>query len=54
MLINTTDRPVELSYVDLLTGLHNDVENDIIPESEKADILNLIYQLEEKLWKYSY
>ena len=44
----------ELSYIDLLVKLNNDVENDIIPEKEKKEILNLISQLELKLWKYSY
>ena len=44
----------ELSYIDLLVKLNNDVESDIIPEKEKKEILNLISQLELKLWKYSY
>ena len=44
----------EMSYVDLLSKLHQDVESDIIPDKEKEEILSLIYKLEEELWKYSY
>lgn len=45
---------MEMSYVDLLLKLRKDVESDPIPGKEKADILNLISELEFKLWKYSY
>lgn len=44
----------EYSYVDILTRLKGEVTDDIIPESEKAEIKQLIEQLESKLWKYSY
>ena len=43
----------EMSYVDILTKLHDDIEADIIPKSEKEEIMQLIYMLQEKLWKYS-
>ena len=44
---------MEMSYIDLLQKLRADVESDIIPQTEKANILILIYQLESLLWKYS-
>ena len=44
----------EMTYVDLLSKLHNDVESDVcMPKQEKEAILKLIFQLEEKLWNYS-
>jgi hypothetical protein len=46
--------PTEMSYVDLLNKLHEDVNSDVIPSKEKAEIFLLIAQLKEKLWKYSY
>lgn len=45
---------MEMSYIDLLQKLKKDVESDHIPSKEKANILNLISELEFKLWKYSY
>lgn len=45
---------MEMSYIDLLQKLKKDVGSDHIPSKEKADILNLISELEFKLWKYSY
>ena len=45
--------PIETSYLDLLQKLKANVEHDLIPYHEKESILNLIYQLEDKLWKYS-
>ena len=43
----------ELSYVDLLTKLKQDVESDVIPSEEKQTIMELIEDLFDKLWKYS-
>ena len=44
----------EMTYVDLLSKLHNDVKSDVcMLKQEKEAILKLIFQLEEKLWKYS-
>lgn len=44
---------MELTYVDLLTKLKEDVKYDNIPEEEKSEILKVIYSLEIMLWKYS-
>lgn len=44
---------MEMSYLDLLNKLRTDVESDVIPQTEKANILILIYHLESLLWKYS-
>ena len=44
----------ELTYVDLLSKLYEDVESDVcIPERKKKEILEMIAQLEAKLFKYS-
>ena len=43
----------ELSYVDILIKLRNDVNSDIMSEKDKSEIISLISQLENKLWKYS-
>ena len=43
----------EMSYVDILIKLHDNIEADIIPQYEKEEIMQLIYTLQEKLWKYS-
>lgn len=45
---------MEMSYIDLLAKLQSNVESDIIPNKEKKHILELIYQLQCKLVKYSY
>lgn len=45
--------PSELTYLDLLTKLKEDVKSDIISAEEKAEILRVIYSLESMLWKYS-
>lgn len=44
---------VEKTYIDMMTELHDAVESDIIPEDDKEEILDLIYELEELLEKYS-
>lgn len=44
---------MELSYLDLLTKLKEDVKSDNIPVEEKAEILKTIYSLQIMLWKYS-
>lgn len=44
---------MEMSYTDLLLKLQTDVESDTIPQKEKAAILDLIYRLEDMLWRYS-
>lgn len=45
---------MEFSYMDLLIMLRTSVEDDSIPEDEKAKILNNIDELEVELFKYSY
>ena len=45
---------MELSYIDLLNKLINDVQSDIIPEDNKKEILETIYALQDLLWQYSY
>lgn len=42
------------SYVDLLYKLKSDVQFDLIPPVEKANIIKIIEELERILWKYSY
>ena len=44
---------MELSYLDLLIKLKEDVQSDIMPEEEKSEILKAIHSLEMMLWKYS-
>lgn len=44
----------EMSYVDLLNKLYDDVESDNIPEKDKKQILDMIARLLAKLWKYSH
>lgn len=44
---------MEMTYVDLLKKLEEDVESDVIPFKEKSKILHLIRQLQTFLWKYS-
>jgi hypothetical protein len=44
----------ELSYMDLLNKLYDDVESNVsIPEWKRHEILEMISRLEAKLWKYS-
>ena len=43
----------EMSYVDLLNKLYEDVESDNIAEKDKKQILDMIARLQAKLWKYS-
>lgn len=42
-----------MSYVEILIKLHDDVEKDTIPEKDKCKIMQLIHELQDKLWKYS-
>ena len=44
---------MELSYIDLIYKLVEDVKSDIIPESDKEEILETLYSLYDLLWKYS-
>jgi hypothetical protein len=44
----------EMSYIDLLYKLKYDVQSDSIPKIEKANIIEIIEELESILWKYSY
>lgn len=44
----------EASYIDLLYQLKTDVQSDKIPSVEKANIIEIIEELESLLWKYSY
>ena len=44
----------EYSYIELLMRIKEDVNEDIIPKSEKEEIMRLIERLQFKLWKYSY
>lgn len=44
----------EMSYIDLLNKLYDDVESDIaIPERKRKEILEMISRLEARLFKYS-
>lgn len=44
----------EMSYVDILDKLYDDIESDVaIPEHKRKVILDMIAQLEAKLFKYS-
>lgn len=43
----------EMSYVDLLSKLQHDIEQDTIPTKEKKLALNLIAKLQDMLWQYS-
>ena len=44
---------IELSYLDLISMLYEDVEKDIIPQPDKRDALILIEQLGDLLEPYS-
>ena len=45
----------ELSYLDLVLKLYDDVQSDeCMPTNDRRDILELIEQLGDKLEKYSY
>lgn len=44
---------IELSYLDLISMLREDVEKDIIPRPDKRDSLRLITQLSDLLEPYS-
>ena len=44
----------QASYIDLLYQLKSDVKSDNIPSIEKANIIEIIEELESILWKYSY
>ena len=44
---------IELSYLDLISMLYEDVEKDIIPKTDKRAILRLITQLSDLLEQYS-
>jgi uncharacterized protein (UPF0147 family) len=44
----------EMSYIDLLNKLYDDVESDItIPKHKREEILEMIFRLEARLFKYS-
>lgn len=44
----------EMSYVDLLNKLYDDVESNVtIPERKRKEILEMIARLEASLFKYS-
>ena len=42
------------SYLEILNELMETIETDSIPKADKKKIINLIYQLRDWLWKYSY
>ena len=44
---------IELSYLDLVSMLYENVQKDIIPQPDKRDILILIEQLGDLLEPYS-
>lgn len=48
------NQKLEFSYIELLSKLHDDVDEDMIPAAEKTMIVELIQSLEKLLWKYSY
>lgn len=43
----------ELTYLDLLVRLESEIENEVMGDTEKDEILSLISALAQKLWKYS-
>ena len=43
----------ERTYIDMLDELHYAVTNDVIPEDDRNKVLDLIYELERVLEKYS-
>lgn len=43
----------ELSYVDLLRHLQENVRSDAIPEEQKKEIMSHITALQALLWPYS-
>lgn len=45
---------MELSYLDLILKLRDDVESDCIPADDKEEILETISSLCDLLWPYSY
>ena len=53
MRIQPNDKPAELSYVDLLAALREDVLSDAIPQEIKNEILARIIALEELLEGFS-
>lgn len=44
---------MELSYIDLLNKLAEDVKSDAIPEDDKEEIIETLGSLYDLLWKYS-
>lgn len=44
---------MELSYLDLILKLRDDVESDCIQVHDKEEILETINSLYDLLWKYS-
>lgn len=45
---------MEMSYMDLLNKLYDDVESDTcMPESRRKEVLEMISRLMAKLFKYS-
>ena len=45
---------MELSYIDLLNKLAEDIKSDSIPEDEKEEIIETLGSLYDLLWHYSY
>lgn len=45
---------MEMSYLDLLYKLREDVESGAINTKDKRKIIKLIHKLGNILWKYSY
>lgn len=44
---------MELSYIDLINKLCEDVKSDIIPEDDKEEIIETLGSLYDLLWPYS-
>lgn len=42
------------SYLEILNELMETIETDSIPKADEKKIINLIHQLCDLLWKYSY
>lgn len=42
------------SYLEILNELMEAIETDNIPKADKEKLINLIHQLGDLLWKYSY
>ena len=53
MRVPPNERPTELSYVDLLTALRDDVRSDAIPQDVKDEAMAHITALERLLEEFS-